>query len=318
MKMAIISDIHGNEPALAAVLADAQACGAEQYLFTGDIITDMPYTNEVTERIRNLPGATVVKGNREDGVDIFDPAICDYSGITQIGAAYQACQELTPSNRAWLAGLPSEVRMPLPGTDHYLYATHFIHALNDNQKISPLYSSVYAEEMQVRPFSHAQYQDRMHTFLTMDKNRTVIKALGAPVVIFGHTHIQWHAYCDEVLVINAGSCGLPLDFDIRAAYTLLHMDGSGLVAEERRVPYEVETVIRHTRESRIYKKGTVWCELVIESLRTGRDNAHIFFALANAVRRERQETGRYFTNEAWAEAAKRYFTGPGNEFLDTL
>ena len=63
MKTAIISDIHGNYPALRSVLDDARTHGAEQFVFVGDYIFDLPYPNEVTHL---LPSLTVREGTGEE------------------------------------------------------------------------------------------------------------------------------------------------------------------------------------------------------------------------------------------------------------
>ena len=55
MKIALISDIHGNIDALEAVLNDACTQGVEMYAFLGDYIFDMPFANDVVRRIRALP-----------------------------------------------------------------------------------------------------------------------------------------------------------------------------------------------------------------------------------------------------------------------
>ncbi len=65
MKYAIISDIHGNLPALNAVLEDARNHDVEAYMLVGDYYCDLPYPNEVVDTIRNLENAYVIKGNKE-------------------------------------------------------------------------------------------------------------------------------------------------------------------------------------------------------------------------------------------------------------
>ncbi|MBO4626614.1 MAG: HAD hydrolase family protein [Lachnospiraceae bacterium] len=65
MRLAIISDIHGNFPALSAVLADAAAQGAEEYIFAGDYCLSGPYINECIDAIRAYPDAIVIRGNEE-------------------------------------------------------------------------------------------------------------------------------------------------------------------------------------------------------------------------------------------------------------
>ena len=65
MRFAIISDIHGNLPALNAVLADAEKNGADSYIFVGDYCLSNPYPDECITRIRELKNKYVIRGNEE-------------------------------------------------------------------------------------------------------------------------------------------------------------------------------------------------------------------------------------------------------------
>ena len=68
VKVAVISDIHGNYVALEEVIKDAKMQGAEKYIFTGDLINEFPFGNKVINLIKDLQkdyDVYVVKGNRE-------------------------------------------------------------------------------------------------------------------------------------------------------------------------------------------------------------------------------------------------------------
>lgn len=65
MRFAVISDIHGNLPALDAVLEDAEKSGADSYIFAGDYCISNPYPNECISRIRSIADKYVVRGNEE-------------------------------------------------------------------------------------------------------------------------------------------------------------------------------------------------------------------------------------------------------------
>ena len=65
MKFAIISDIHGNYPALKAVLEDAKLKGAERFLFAGDYCLSGPWPNECMAEIRAIEDKYIIRGNEE-------------------------------------------------------------------------------------------------------------------------------------------------------------------------------------------------------------------------------------------------------------
>ena len=80
MTYALISDIHGNMPALQAVLDDARGRNVQHHIFLGDYCLGLAYPNEVLDCIRSINSKYVVGGNEEDaiaGLKNIDPA-CFY------------------------------------------------------------------------------------------------------------------------------------------------------------------------------------------------------------------------------------------------
>jgi diadenosine tetraphosphatase ApaH/serine/threonine PP2A family protein phosphatase len=108
MKLALLSDLHANRHALEACLADAQARGASQYAFLGDLVGYGGEPAAVLDRVMEMAqqGAWVVRGNHDDA------AIAPLAGsqrADRAGAAWTYSQ-LTPVQRSFLAGLPLVVR----------------------------------------------------------------------------------------------------------------------------------------------------------------------------------------------------------------
>ena len=65
MKFAIISDIHGNLPALNAVIADAERENVDKYIFVGDYCLSNPFPDECITRMKNIPNKYIIRGNEE-------------------------------------------------------------------------------------------------------------------------------------------------------------------------------------------------------------------------------------------------------------
>jgi predicted phosphodiesterase len=131
MKIALISDIHGNIFALDAVLDDAKQNGADTYVFVGDYIFDMPFSNEVTERIRALQTTSsvhVIAGNKEARLTGYISADKTAWTYEQMGAVYQAFRELKTDNLDWLKSLPDSLTIQLPG-NRKLLALHIFKPL---------------------------------------------------------------------------------------------------------------------------------------------------------------------------------------------
>ena len=71
VKVAIISDIHGNSIALKEVLKDARENGVNEYIFSGDLVNDLPFGNETLEIVKSI-SKDVLKGNKEQYLIEYD------------------------------------------------------------------------------------------------------------------------------------------------------------------------------------------------------------------------------------------------------
>lgn len=227
MRIALISDIHGNLVALDAVLADiaARQVGATYHL--GDLVGYGPWPNEVVARIGQARIAGVA-GNYDSTVATNHAHCgCRVEGVQQEALAHRSfewtCQAVTAETRTALLALPYRLDIRPRGS----HATGPTVVLQHATAVSSL---VYVTA------------DRSDDFL-----RTMVAQVGAragDVVCCGHTHVPWVRAVDGVTVINTGSVGRPKDRDARASYILLDVGGDAVHAEVVRVAYDVEAVAR--------------------------------------------------------------------------
>jgi diadenosine tetraphosphatase ApaH/serine/threonine PP2A family protein phosphatase len=207
--LAILYDVHGNLPALEAVLDDAAAAGADAYLLGGDYAAFGAWPVDCVTRLRGLgDAATWIHGNWERWQARPDEAIDNPVVRSANDAARAALGD----------DLVAELgRLPFTTT---LDGTVFCHA-------SPL-SDV--ESFTVEP--------------DIDHDERLLAPIAAPKpfagrVVFGHTHIQFTRGTDvAVVLVNPGSVGLPWDGDTRAAYALLERRHDRI--DLRRVDYDVD------------------------------------------------------------------------------
>lgn len=233
MRYALISDIHGNLPALEAVLGDIGArndIAATYHL--GDLVGYAPWPNEVVERLVTS-GISGVAGNYDSTVATdYKHCGCKYEDPHQEELSHLSYgwtrQHVSEKAKAYLGSLPFRIDIrPLGGhvTGPTVTLVHGNHALN----------TVYVHDA------------RPDDFL-----RRMGGSLGAgagDVVCFGHTHIPWHRMVDDVHFVNTGSVGRPKDGDWRAGYVLLDVDASGVRVEIVRVEYDVDAAARGVLES---------------------------------------------------------------------
>ncbi len=198
---ALIYDVHGNLPALRAVLEDARRAGAEEFLLGGDYGLFGPWPAETVATVRELPDATWIRGNVDRWTARPDEAPDD----ELIRAAINACREtLDQQVVSELEALPEQL---------VIDGIRYCHG-------SPI--------SDVRSFMPS----------AADDDDELLKGAVERRVVFGHTHLQFSRRTpSEIELVNPGSAGMPFDGDPRAAYAVLADDGH---VELRRVGYDHE------------------------------------------------------------------------------
>lgn len=296
MKYAVISDIHGNAPALRLVLADAQAQGAEGYLLSGDYCVIAPWHNEVIELIRSLPNAHVIRGNNDD-MSFFPN---DDSGQYAIGRWCRST--LNAENRRWLDSLPDMLELTCEGRP--IHMAHSSETFVGKTLHNYFRSSALTRRFPHGAVSRAELLDVFrHTLCDDTDFMTRIATLDQGVYIFGHNHIQCHGDFDGRLLINPGSCGNPLDCgEFCAPYTLLTIKNSQCIVEERRIPYDAEALISQVKETSQYTSARVWSELYFSAWRTCREKSGSFIRHCEHYADQIGDTRRPFARDTWQAA----------------
>jgi predicted phosphodiesterase len=213
MRLAILSDIHGNLAALEAVLADLEACGSFDALgVAGDLCEWGPQPREVLRRVQAL-GCPVVQGNTDRNVTIADAAELRAMGKTEkaIAALAWTRGQIGDEGVAYLAALPFAHTYAGPDGRDVL----MVHA-NPTDLETPLAPDTPDEEV-----TH------------------LLGATPAVVVAFGHVHVPFVRVVGGHLLVDVASVGYPCDGDQRAAYATLEWDGAWR-ATIHRVPYDLE------------------------------------------------------------------------------
>jgi putative phosphoesterase len=206
MRIAALYDIHGNLPALDAVLAEVAREGVDLVVVGGDVVPG-PMPGECLDRLLALElPVRFIRGNGERAV--MDEAQGRDSGVPapfREGVRWNAGQ-LTADHLAEIERWPETLRMEVPGIGDVL----FCHATPRND--SEIFTRITPEERLVPVFADAD----------------------AALVVCGHTHMQFDRTVGRTRVVNAGSVGMP--FGAPGAYWILL--GSGV--ELRHTHYDLE------------------------------------------------------------------------------
>lgn len=285
MRLALISDVHGNIAALEVVLADARAAGAREYVFLGDYIFDMPFGEKVIRRLRSMRNAHFISGNREGYFERLDEADEARANSQQYGVVYQTWRELSADSKEFIRRLPKTLSLLLP-SGRTLYA---VHALNLSRADKNRFTSAgaFQRAMLEAPFTHAEYLKDYRAFLEGEA-REAISALPGDLIAFGHNHLQSYGQSRGKWLVNPGSVSQPLDFNPGASYTLVDDLPGGFAVTERRARYDRAAAVREAKRTECYRRGKCWMELVFREVQNGVDALPPFFECA---RRMCAETG---------------------------
>lgn len=192
MRVAAIYDIHGNLPALEAVLQDIRQAEVDQIVVGGDVLPG-PMPCEALARLENL-GTPVqfIQGNGEAAV-LAQMAGRETNAVPEQAREFVrwVAQQLDSEHERFLGSWPKTLRVEVPGLGNVL----FCHATPRNN--TEIFTRLTPEDHLIQVF----------------------EGLNVPVVICGHTHMQFDRTIAGVRVVNAGSVGMP--FGRPGAYWLL-------------------------------------------------------------------------------------------------
>jgi putative phosphoesterase len=195
VRVAALNDVHGNLPALEAVLADAERAGVDRLVFGGDFVTG-PMPAETLERIVALGDrALVLRGNADREAVSVARGDMD-AGVWPGPRDEWSIGRLQPQHLDMIEALPETVRLQVEGLGRVV-------------------------------FCHATPQSDEEMFLEDTPDEVVgpmLAGADADVVVCGHTHMQFDRRVGGVRVVNAGSVGMPYEAAPGAYWALLGPD----------------------------------------------------------------------------------------------
>ncbi len=216
VSIALLSDIHGNLPAFAAVTADIAQRRPDAVCVLGDMINGCPWSAEVLDRLLAL-GWPMLLGNHDDAVLQLDTPRMEarYHDRPRYAALWWTREQLAGRHLAALSALPLEKTLTFPD----VLPLRLLHGLPGN---------FFAG---FRPDSPAGWAARQ------------LASVAEGTVAGGHTHVAMARRIPKPdgggwLVVNSGSAGVSYDGDPRASYVWLESDTKGWRADIRRVDYD--------------------------------------------------------------------------------
>ena len=221
MKLAFISDIHGNAAALESVLQDIKEKRVDQVFVLGDLCYRGIEPKRALELVREL-NCDVIKGNADEWV---------VRGVRE-GEVPDQALEMMNKERDWIVSQLDEESIQylkeLPTELNLTYGDVKIHAFHATP--NSLFEVVQPDE-----------SDEVLTEKLMVKQ--------ADLFIYAHIHKAYIRCLNGKYIMNCGSIGLPFDGLKKASYLLVDIEEGSALVSNVRVNYDVESVIRQFKES---------------------------------------------------------------------
>ncbi|GIW25527.1 metallophosphoesterase [Meiothermus sp.] len=283
MRVAILSDIHGNLPALEAVLADLKEVQAHLVVVNGDLVNRGPSNREVLERLLNLSsshqgralaplGFWFTLGNHDDLLVKWarrDPELAELYGDPLFQPTAWSVARLSQTHLDWLGNLPFQIVVD-----------------EISQKILGLDK---AEGMGEKVLVRVTHGSPRHYREGYDEHQTlgILSEIGedypARLLVGSHTHRPFMYQLGEALVLNSGAVGAPFNGDVRAQYVVVEVGENHVQVDFRQIPYNLQAALQAYYDSGLMEEGGLGADIFYHETRTARSLLMPFWHWAQAA-----------------------------------
>lgn len=286
MKLAVLSDIHGNYTALQQCVEYALAGNIDTFIFLGDYIGELPYPRETMEYLYSLKQKYTcyfVRGNRDEYMLNYRRAGEKgwTKGNSASGTLLYSYERLADRDLAFFEGLSIKQVLTFPN-------------------LPPL------------TICHGS-PNRINEMMTPEKEIVyeIMRNDSSAYILCGHTHVQGEIRCDENVIWNPGSIGVPLESSGKAQFMILHGSDNSWRQEFLSLEYDVEFLIRQLAVSGLDVYAPWWCAITKHLLRGGRIDHGM--AIDRAMELCAGKYGRCIwpdiPEECWAQAVRELLPG---------
>ena len=251
-RLAVLSDIHGNLPALEAVMGDMATYNIDHVVVAGDSINWGPFSRQVMEIITAQNWATI-RGNNEFYLLDYDTSRAPehWSSFTLPPLIHEQLGEL------WLnriACLPDSLSLRFRDAP----PLRVVHGIPDNP-----WQAIFPQT-------------------PVEDIRLWLNNVPETTIIGAHSHISMECYVERWQIFNPRSVGVPLDGDFTASYMILEGHSEGWTLQEhRRIPFDYAPLFTEFERQRFIEQCGITERLVIDEFRTARLQVYPFNAWAN-------------------------------------
>ncbi|CRK81270.1 metallophosphoesterase family protein [Neobacillus massiliamazoniensis] len=234
MKIAFISDIHGNAVALDAVLTDIKKKEIDQVFVLGDICYRGPEPKRSIDLVRSL-NTKVIKGNADEWVvrGVLEGEVPQKALELMNRERQWTVDQLEPTDIDYLESLPTQLQVNVDGIEIVSF-----HATPDSL-FDVVLPNAEDEKIESR----------------------LMKPADANIYVYAHIHKPYIRYINGKVIMNIGSVGLPFDGLTKASYGLIEIENGNYRTSIERVSFDLEKVI-HAYQKVNYPNAEMMIEII--------------------------------------------------------
>ncbi len=265
MRLAVLSDVHGNLPALKAVLQDARQHDVAGVIVAGDLVHGGPYPVETAHLLQSL-NAWMIRGNGDDYLLDYDAGTAPEAWYTSRAWALTrwSYRQMDRETLNFIASLPGQRVIHLPGTS----------------PIRVVHGSPRSSTEHLIPDQDPQIDDVVQRFRRagmLPANRepvrlaSILGQITESALVCGHSHVPWKQEWNGKLVFNPGAVSGPLNGEVCAQYAFLNWQAGQWEVEHRQVAYDLAEVHRAFVETGLLAEGEGLARAFLLSIETGQN-----------------------------------------------
>lgn len=222
MRIAFLSDVHGNAVALEAVLADIKKKSVDQIIVLGDISYRGPQPKEALQLIQGL-NTNVIKGNADEWLvrGVLQGEVPEQALEMMIREREWALQYMEQADLDYLQNLPEEIVL----------------SLSENLRLHAFHATPHSLFEVVLP--------HQENHVLMDK---LMSAQQASIYVYAHIHQPYIRYIQGKCLVNIGSVGLPFDGLPHSSYAIIEARDKRFRVTIERVEYNQARVLQQYKE----------------------------------------------------------------------
>lgn len=219
MRIAVLTDIHGNLPAFEAALDFLGGQQVDQIILGGDIVSGAPDSDLCWRLARSL-NCPMIRGNHEGYIADFGTPRGDPLWQTErFGPVQWAVGQLTPTERAEMRALPTVYHPP------------------DADDLVVVHGSLRSD------------RDSVSLYTSEEQLAAMFPGCAQSLILRGHNHVGQIRPWGERTIVTAGSVGLPLNCHLAAQFVILERRRSGWSVHHQAVPYDVDAALARFHET---------------------------------------------------------------------